>query len=108
MIRRPPRSTLFPYTTLFRSRHPQAKLLRVIRGSVLDVAVDIRRGSPTFGRWVGVELTADNKRQLFIPAGVGHGVCATADGAGVEDKGSDLDRAADPQGGIWGGPTGRA
>ena len=89
----------------YQLRHPQAKLLRVIRGSVLDVAVDIRRGSPTFGRWVGVELTADNKRQLFIPAGFGHGFCATAGVAEVEYKCSDLYVADDQHGVIWNDPT---
>ena len=49
--------------------HAQSKLVRVVQGAVLDVAVDIRRGSPTFGRYVAVELTADNKRQLFVPRG---------------------------------------
>ncbi len=51
----------------------QAKLVRVTRGAVLDVAVDLRKGSPTYRQWVGVELSAENKRMLFIPRGFGHG-----------------------------------
>jgi dTDP-4-dehydrorhamnose 3,5-epimerase len=90
----------------YQLRHPQAKLLRVIRGAVLDVAVDIRRGSPTFGKWVGVELSADNKRQLFIPAGFGHGFCAISDGgAELEYKCSAVYVADDQHGVLWSDPT---
>ena len=55
-----------------RGEHAQAKLVRCVRGTVLDVAVDLREGSPTYKKWVAVELSAENKRQLFIPRGFGH------------------------------------
>ncbi len=68
---------------------PQGKLVRVVAGAVFDVAVDIRPGSPTFGRWLGVELSADNKRQLWVPPGLAHGFVVRSDSADVLYKATD-------------------
>ena len=65
----------------YQVRQPQGKLVRVTQGAVFDVAVDVRRGSTTFGRWVGVELTADNQRQLWLPAGMAHGFVVLSESA---------------------------
>lgn len=89
----------------YQLRRPQGKLFRVLRGTVFDVAADIRRGSPTFGRWAGVELSAENKRQLFIPAGFAHGFCVTSDGAEVEYKCTDVYVSDDQRGVLWNDPT---
>jgi dTDP-4-dehydrorhamnose 3,5-epimerase len=70
----------------FQEPKPQGKLVRCTRGALFDVAVDIRRGSPTFGRWYGVELTDANKRMLWIPPGFAHGFCALEDGSDLVYK----------------------
>jgi dTDP-4-dehydrorhamnose 3,5-epimerase len=65
----------------YQVENPQGKLVRVARGSVFDVAVDIRKSSPNFGKWVGVELSEQNHRQLWVPPGFAHGFLVTSDSA---------------------------
>lgn len=72
-----------------RAPHAQGKLVRVTHGSVYDVAVDIRRNSPTFGRWVGVELSGENQRQVWLPPGMAHGFLVTSGSADFLYKTSD-------------------
>ena len=70
----------------FQVRPGQAKLVRCARGTIWDVAVDLRRDSPTYRRWEGVELSDENQRQLFVPAGFGHGFCVLSEVADVHYK----------------------
>jgi dTDP-4-dehydrorhamnose 3,5-epimerase len=84
--------------------YPQAKLCRVIRGEVFDVAVDIRVGSETFGRWVGVVLSADNKRQLFIPRGFAHGFIVRSEVAEFIYRCDDFYHPEDEGGVLWSDP----
>ena len=71
-------------------RRPQGKLVRAVRGRMFDVAVDIRVGSPCFGRWTGAMLSGDNFRQLYIPPGFAHGFCVLSEEVDVEYKCTDL------------------
>ncbi len=73
----------------FQTKHTQGKLVRVVEGEVYDVAVDLRSGSPTFGKWEGVLLTADNKRQFYVPEGFAHGFLVLSDVATFQYKCTD-------------------
>lgn len=73
----------------YQIRHPQGKLVRVVQGAVFDVAVDIRRSSPTFGKYVGIELSASNKRMMWIPEGFAHGFVTLSDSAEFQYKTTD-------------------
>ena len=85
-------------------RNPQGKLVRCVEGSIWDVAVDARPGSPAFGRWVAEELSAANHRQLYVPPGFLHGFCVLASPAQVEYKCTALYDPSDEIGVIWNDP----
>ena len=89
----------------YQLRYPQGKLVYAITGEIFDVAVDIRRGSPTFGKWEGVYLSSDNNRQVFIPEGFAHGFCVLSETADVMYKCTDFYNPDDEFGILWSDPT---
>ncbi|HVR54518.1 MAG TPA: dTDP-4-dehydrorhamnose 3,5-epimerase [Pseudorhodoferax sp.] len=89
----------------YQIQQPQGKLVRVARGAVFDVAVDIRRASPTFGRWVGVELSEDNQRQLWVPPGFAHGFLVLSASADFLYKSTDYYAPAHERCIAWNDPT---
>jgi len=89
----------------YQIQHPQGKLVRVAAGEVFDVAVDLRRSSPNFGKWVGVVLSAENKRQLWVPPGFAHGFVATSDVAEVLYKTTDYWHPEHERSLLWNDPT---
>ena len=88
----------------FQKTHPQAKLVRVIKGEVFDVAVDLRKGSKTYGKWVGVLLSEDNHRQFMIPRGFAHGFIVVSDYAEFAYKCDELYHPEDEGGIMWNDP----
>lgn len=89
----------------YQVRQTQGKLVRTIVGEVFDVAVDLRRSSPTFGRWVGVSLSAENKKQLWVPEGFAHGFVVVSDKAEVIYKTTDYYAPEHDRTLIWNDPT---
>lgn len=89
----------------YQEPHAQGKLVMVLEGTVYDVVVDIRQGSPTFGTWHGIELSSDNLRQLYVPPGCAHGFCVTSEQAAFLYKCTDFYSPDDERGIIWNDPT---
>jgi dTDP-4-dehydrorhamnose 3,5-epimerase len=89
----------------YQIRHPQGKLVRVTHGEVFDVAVDLRRSAPTFGKWVGVTLSAENKRQMWVPERFGHGLVVLSEWAEVQYKTTDYRYPEDERSLLWNDPV---
>lgn len=89
----------------YQIKYPQGKLVRVMRGRVFDVAVDIRQASPTFGRWVGVELGEDNQRQMWVPPGLAHGFMVLSESADFLYKTTDYYAPAHERCIAWNDPA---
>ncbi len=85
----------------YQLKHPQGKLIYAVTGAIFDVAVGIRAGSPTFGKWTGAELSADNKRQIYVPEGFAHGFVVLSESADVIYKCTDLYAPGDEYGILW-------
>ena len=88
----------------FQVKHAQGKLVRVMQGEVFDAAVDIRRNSPTFGKWCGILLSSENFRQVYIPPGFAHGFCVTSEMAEIEYKCTDYYYPDDEITVLWNDP----
>ena len=88
----------------FQKQYPQTKLVRVVRGAVFDVAVDIRKGSATYGKWYGIELSEENKKQFYIPEGFAHGFLVLSDIAVFCYKCTDFYHPGDEGGLAWNDP----
>lgn len=89
----------------YQRHHPQGKLVYVIRGLIWDVAVDLRRSSPTFGQWYGLELSDENHRQLYVPPGFAHGFCVVSEIADVAYKCTTPYQPQDERTLLWNDPA---
>jgi len=89
----------------YQLRNPQGKLIYVVSGEIYDVAVDIRRGSPTFGKWEGVNLSSENRKQIYVPEGFAHGFVVLSKTADVIYKCTDLYAPGDEYGIFWNDPA---
>jgi dTDP-4-dehydrorhamnose 3,5-epimerase len=89
----------------YQLKRPQGKLVRVVKGRIFDVAVDLRRSSPRFGAWVGIELSADNRRMLWIPPGFAHGFVSLEDGSECLYKCTDFYAPEDERAVRWSDPA---
>jgi dTDP-4-dehydrorhamnose 3,5-epimerase len=89
----------------YQQPHPQGKLVMAVEGTIYDVVVDIRKGSPTYGTWQGFDLSSDNYRQVYIPPGCAHGFCVTSEEAAVLYKCTDFYSPNDERGLIWNDPA---